>query len=339
MTHEGVFRTNTVRFALTDDGVALPVIDVTSPAFALTAGEPEVAERCRLFVEESRARQNMSAEARAQMMQALRGSRLAQALTQASGGYLSGLATYLMKLGPDHLWPDAGEVDKRIAASFPAWTARLRLQDVARLLAEGLTPQLEREPTQPLILVNIAGGPASDAINALLVVRAASPNALAHRRTVIWVLDSDHVGSSFGKRSLAALCVPGAPLDGLDLQLHHEEYDWNETAVLEARMQQAVQTGHHFAVTSEGGLFEYGSDEAIVANLSVVRRHTGPQTIVVGSVTRNDGAAVEARGETNVATKPRSLGQFAALAAAGGWRVDEALEGPFSRQVRLVAIV
>ena len=174
MTHEGEFRTNTVRFALTDDGVALPVIDVTSPAFALTAGEPEVAERCRLFVEESRARQNMSAEARAQMMQALRGSRLAQALTQASGGYLSGLATYLMKLGPDHLWPDAGEVDKRIAASFPAWTARLRLQDVARLLAEGLTPQLEREPTQPLILVNIAGGPASDAINALLVVRAAS---------------------------------------------------------------------------------------------------------------------------------------------------------------------
>src|SRR6185436_20187113 len=118
------------------------------PAFAIEASTEEIAERTRWFVEEMQVRQTMPEARRAAIANALRGSRFGTALTQASGSFLDSITTYLIKLGPDNLESLVGELDRRIAASFPVWTVRLRVQDVARLLAGGLTPTLERDPTR-----------------------------------------------------------------------------------------------------------------------------------------------------------------------------------------------
>ena len=42
------------------------------------------------------------------------------------------------------------------------------------------------------------------------------------------------------------------------------------------------------AASSEGALFEYGSDEEISANLHVLREGTPANTIIAGSLTRAD---------------------------------------------------
>jgi hypothetical protein len=325
-----------VYVALDEEGHDLPVIDITNPAFALETPE-EVAELERRFADFRNRQQQMSPEAVAAAVEMMQGSRLGRSLMQAMGGYLSGMATYRLKLGPKHLEADATEMDRQIAGSLPAWGTRLRLHQVATLAADALAPRLARAPTRPLTLVDIAGGPASGALNTLLLRRATQPEALAGRPITIDVLDGDVEGPAFGARSLAALSVPGAPLHGLDIRLARFAYDWHDTGVL-ARHLDGLG-GHVVAVSSEGGLFEYGSDAAIGANLATIRDHADAATTVVGSVTRGDGAVGDARGGNSVATIPRTLEEFRALAAGAGWVVDAVLEGPIGRQVRLTRAV
>jgi hypothetical protein len=89
-------------------------------------------------------------------------------------------------------------------------------------------------------------------------------------------------------------------------------------------------------ISSEGGLFEYGSDEEIVTNLSVLDSGTARDAVVVGTVTRA-GKPVRASLIANrVSTRPRTIEAFRALAKQGGWIVEEVMERPFSYNVRLV---
>ena len=76
----------------------------------------------------------------------------------------------------------ARPIDRRIAAALPVMAVRLRLADMATLLAEALAPTLEARPRHPLRLVNIAGGPAMDSLNALIVLRRDRPGVLDGRR-------------------------------------------------------------------------------------------------------------------------------------------------------------
>ena len=167
--------------------------------------------------------------------------------------------TYLLKLGPDNLGAAyARPIDRRIAAALPVMAVRLRLADMATLLAEALGPTLESRPRHPLRLVNIAGGPAMDSLNALLVLRRDRPGALEARRIQIDVLDPDGDGPAFGARALTALRAEGGPLHGLDIQLRHVRTDWTETVPLRdllraARIGTAVVAG-----SSEGGCSSTG---------------------------------------------------------------------------------
>src|SRR5262249_55092524 len=137
-------------------------------------------------------------------------------------------------------------------------------------------------PDAPLHLVNIAGGPALDSINALIML-ARAPATLIHRPITIHVLDAQEDGPTFGARALLALAAPGAPLHGLDVQFQHQAYDWNQTAPLARLLADLAACGAVIAASSEGGLFEYGTDDAIVANLTALARAGVP--IVAGSVT------------------------------------------------------
>ncbi len=181
---------------IAEDGLELPVIDLTHPAFALSVTPEQQRELVAQFVRQQRPFERMPEWFRKGMMRFwLRRSVLARVLGSAGGTYLSGLNTYLLKLGPDNLeGVSSFPLDKRIAASAPVVSVRLRLQDVATLIAEFLAPLLTARSAAPLYLFNIAGGPAMDSLNAILLLKRDHPETIAGRRIVIEVLDLDTAG-------------------------------------------------------------------------------------------------------------------------------------------------
>jgi hypothetical protein len=320
--------------ASTRDGVTLPVIDVTDPRFAVP---DDAASLARLFAqasaEEQRNRRLPKFIMRFLLKRAAKRSLLVRALFGGEGSFLDGITTYVMKLGADHLPPPFDSaVDKRVAASAQLKLLRLRTQQVATLLADGIGDALEAEPAVPLHLVNIAGGPAIDSMNALILLR--QRGADLKRPIVIHVLDQDDAGPFFGSNALAALTADGAPLAGLDVTFRHRHYDWNAPATLEALLRELAASGAVVAASSEGGLFEYGSDEAIVGNLAALR--AGNVRVIAGSVTSDDERRRRLVTASRFKLIPRGLQGFAPLAARAGWRVARSESAQLSEQVLLL---
>jgi hypothetical protein len=327
-----------IRYASTDAGLELPIVDVTHPAFRVDPSDAELDAMSREFIADAEKRAKIPRFAQRLMFGTLlRRSVLGRGIMGAHGTFLDGLSTYLLKLGPANLDPRwATAIDRKIAASLPALSVRLRLQDMARLLADGLTASLGARPTAPLCLVNIAGGPAIDSVNALLVLQARDPSLLSRRHTAIVVFDQDAHGPSFGARALAELRGNAGPLADLDITFERVAYDWRQTSVLTADLARRDLDQAVVAVSSEGGLFEYGLDEEIAANLATLAAATPPATFVVGSVTRLGGPAIYLHRElSRAAVRPRALETFREIAARGGWDVSIAIERPFSVNVRL----
>lgn len=323
-----------VCYAVTDDGLELPVVDVTHPAFACSLSDEKQQTLTRHFLNEQRRFAKLPSWLRAGLLRFfMRGSRIGQGLRRAEGGFLDGMTTYLFKVGPKNLGSYAVPVDRRILMSLPAISVRLRLSDMARLLADGLAPRLAANARRPLCLVNIAGGPAMDSLNALLMLAREQPQLLAGRRITLLVLDGDQQGPAFGARALAALQKSSAPLAGLDITFQHADYDWTRAADLAALLQAAHSAEALLAFSSEGGLFEYGSDDAIVSNLTALPRAN--DFFVVGSVTRDDEVIRTLKLTSTAATKPRGLPVFTALAAQAGWKVVRSIARPLSDQVVL----
>lgn len=323
-----------VCYAVTNDGLELPVVDVTHPAFACALTDEKQQALKLHFLEEQRRFAQLPRWLRAVMLRFfMRGSRIGQGLRRAEGGFLDGMTTYLFKIGPKNLGSYAVPVDRRILMSLPAISVRLRLSDMARLLADGLAPRLAKDAQRPLQFVNIAGGPAMDSLNALLLLKREQPELLAERHITLHVLDGDENGPAFGERALAALQAPGAPLSGLDVEFRHARYDWGRASELTPLLERARQDGALLVASSEGGLFEYGSDRDIVENLKALPH--GSDAFVVGSVTRDDEVIRTLKLTSTAATKPRGLPVFAALAEQAGWNITRSIARPLSDQVLL----
>jgi len=323
-------------YAFTDDGLELPVIDVTHPSLAIAPTDAELAALTDVFlgmIERMRAVTDEAEKEAGRIL--MQGSIIGRALRAGSGTFLTGVNTYLMKLGPDNLGAYAVPVDRQIAAILPLVALRMRVQDVARMQAEALAPALAASPGRPLHFINIAGGPAIDSFNALILLQRDHPGLLERRSIVIHVFDQDQAGPAFGRRALEALLAPGAKLHGLDVTFTLVSYDWRDTTRLAEELATLELEAAVWAAASEGGLFEYGDDEAIVSNLQVLRA-AGPAGTVTGSVTRDEGPAALSRDSNGVATIPRSLSAFTALAERGGWSVDQVITGPFSFNLQLV---
>src|SRR5262249_43362672 len=128
-------------FATTSEGLTLPIVDVTHPDFAIDVNESALEAMNRQFVTESASRRHLAPSIR----EALQHSMLGRSLLAASGTFLGGLPTYLLKLGPQNAGEWATPLDKTIVGSFPAFAARLRLQDMARLLADSAANVLEAD--------------------------------------------------------------------------------------------------------------------------------------------------------------------------------------------------
>jgi hypothetical protein len=212
---------------------------------------------------------------------------------------------------------------------------RLRMQQVAHLVAQGIADDLAGAPAAaPLSLINIGGGPALDSINALILLRRARPELLS-RPIAIEVLDGSPGGAFFGANALAALQADPGPLAGLDIAMRHHDYDWDRPAAMDSLVEKLVSAGAIIAASTEGALLEYGSDQAIVANLLAMRANGAGVRLVAGSVTCADEARRRMIAQTRFKLVPRGLAGFAPLAAQAGFRIAKAESALLSDQVLL----
>ncbi len=326
-----------VRYAVTDAGIELPVIDITHPAFACEVNEEYVSALIDDAVKGIELMKTMPPEVRKSIMES---SILARGWVQASGGIMTGLITYLNRLGPDHLGDGyAGPADRRIAAGLMPTSFRLRLRMVARLLADGLAGTAEKSPGAPMHLLNIGGGPSADSLNALILIRKEHPGLLEDRRIAIHVLDPDSEGPNFGARSLAVLLEHGAALQGLAITFEHVAYDWVDPSVLKTVLE-AMEGDAVAAGSTEGALFDYGSDEVIVSNLSTMREYVPEGFVMVGSVVRDnntlDPRMPRMEGAAGMPViRYLGLEALSVLAQQAGWTVDATLDSFAHHAVRL----
>jgi hypothetical protein len=324
-----------VVFATTADGLRLPVIDVTHPAFAVADDPASLAARRDAFLAWDRRNRRMPwIVTRLLMRLAARRSRLLRKILAASDNeYLDSISTYMFKLGVDNLPPGFdGPVDRKVAAAPHVALVRLRMQQIARMLAQALRAPLAGASHAPLYLVNIAGGPALDSINALIMLARAHA-ILIQRPIAIHVFDAQPDGPTFGARALLALAAPGGPLHGLEVQFQHHAYDWNDTAPLARLLGSLAARGAIIAASSEGGLFEYGIDDAVVANLTALAR--AGVAIVAGSVTSSSDVRKRMIAQTRFRLFPRGLEGFAPLAERSGYAIAESRTAVVSEQVLL----
>jgi hypothetical protein len=320
--------------AVTREGHLLPVIDVTDPRFAVPDDLESLTKLLDASAEEERRRRRIPGFiTRLMLKAAAKRSLLVRAISNPNATYLDALSTYVMKLGADNLPPPYNSpVDLRVAASPHLTLLRLRTQQVARLVADGLVAHLENNATAPLNFINIGGGPAIDSMNTLLLLNR-SQRHLLQRQIVIHVLDLDEAGPFFGANALTALKAQGAPLAGLDISFDHRRYNWDEPAALKLLVSELVAAGAVIAASSEGGLFEYGSDAAVVANLEALRPGAG---VVAGSVTSADESRRRRITVTKFKLVPRGVEGFRPLAARGGFTIAKAETAQLSDQVLLI---
>ena len=325
-----------VTCARTREGFDLPVIDVTNPRFAVPDDPERVQGLYDAFIAHERRRRYLPAFVLRWMLRMAAGkSRLVHALVDPQAGFLDGLSTYVMKLGAENLVPPYDTpVDRRVAGSPHIVLLRLRMQQVAQLVAQGIADDLAgADAAAPLALINIGGGPALDSINALILLRRDRPGLL-ERRIAIEVLDASQDGAFFGANALAALQAERGPLAGLEIAMRHHDYDWNQPAALASLVDKRIAAGAVIAASSEGALFEYGSDQAIVANLQALRAGAGAR-LVAGSVTSSDDTRRRMIATTRFKLYPRGVAGFAPLAAQAGFRIAKTQSVLLSDQVLL----
>jgi hypothetical protein len=308
-----------VCYALTADGVELPVIDITHPAFAEKASQQELAVLSEDFLHF----QKFPAFFRRFFS---RRSLVMRGMDAASGAFLGGMTTYLGKLGPTMLGRGyAGLIDRKVAGGIGSVSFRLRLQDMARLIADELAPVLAAKRERTIHLLNIGGGPAMDSLNALLLIQKEHPPWLNGRRISIHVLDLDGTGPSFGSRSVAVLLAEGAPLHGLEITFEHIVYDWSHVADLE-KIVGGINATDVLIGSSEGGLFEYGPNEIIAENLKVIRASTPADFVLVGSILRDEPIPRLLQATSKMSVRTFTLGDFSTLIGSAGWVINRTSE-------------
>jgi len=265
-----------------------------------------------------------------------RRSLLARDILRGNSDVLGGLSTYILKLGATNLVaPYNTDLDRRLAASPAIMSMRIRLQQLAHLLADGLRQDLTTRNAVPLHLVSIGGGTAIDCLNALILLRKSRPSAL-DRSVTIHVLDPDSEAPEFGTRALASLTSDGGPLNGLRVDLLHVPYSWENTPTLADLVRKLSASDSVIAASTEGALFEYADDQAVLSNLEALRSDVNSKvTLVAGTVTRADPLTREFITTSRFKLVPRGHEAFGALVREAHFAVAQVRSTLLSDQVLL----
>jgi len=312
------------------DGAALPVIDVTNPAFRINDAESNLSEwRTAIAapINSNARQQNIAPDVTA--IESM--PDLLKRMFSRSTGYLDGWATYLLKAGVENLPSIGTEIERRLLSSPNAMSLRVRLQQLSHIMAEALKNGLD---APSLRLITIGGGTAIEALNALILLKKNNGQG-ALPAIEIALLDIEDEGSDFSGAALRALQAPDGCLAGVSASITFYPYSWMEPDSFKTRLQGWAAEGGFMLASSEGALFEYGSDEVILSNLRLLRE--AGSVPVAGSVIRDDAAGQAMVERSPFTLYARGIAGIETLANATGYRVTRVTEGVATDQFLLEA--
>jgi hypothetical protein len=158
-------------------------------------------------------------------------------------------------------------------------------------------------------MINIAGGAASDTINTLFLILQEDPLLLKNRKIEIYVLDIDSFGPAFAAECISVLKSQAGQFNNLNISFRHIQYDWNNTSLLNKLLSERKEW--LLVCSSEGGIFEYCSDEVIDKTLDTLFNNSNSEIILTGSLLHdieNVDAGIIASLKISTNIKPRFLG-------------------------------
>jgi hypothetical protein len=324
-------RISGLAYACTDNGIELPVLDITHPQFLSSIDEDRLDEVSTASIQKMLAMAQMSdAQKRTYYEQLLKSHIFGPVFVSDPGAhFMSGMSTYVYKLGPNLIGgrPDR-EFDRSASMDIGGVAMRMRIRDLCRLQAGALIPQLESSPQKSLCFMNIAGGAASDSINTLILIHNENPALLRSRKIEIHVLDIDPVGPRFAFGCIEALKTQAHHFHGLDIAFHHTAHDWKDTEELIPLL--SSKRDCFVTCASEGGLFEYGTDEEIIRNLNVLYDHSPDGTRIAGTIVHETDkvhVTVPALAKaSNAGLRFLGVSGLAGLLEETGWRLERVQE-------------
>ncbi|UCG27057.1 MAG: hypothetical protein JSV24_08770, partial [Bacteroidales bacterium] len=276
-------------YAFTDNGVELPVLDITHPLFIESINEQKLGKMLKEIEKKGDERAESFDRMPAFLKNFLAKRSYIMAgflLKDTDGTFLSGMSTLIMKLGPGLIGSGRKKFFDRLGSkSCGAVMLRMRVRDICKLQTEILIPQLMKEKGTNLCFVNIAGGTASDSINTLINIHKKDSSLLRDRCIEINVLDVEEFGSNFANRCIESLKAEGGYFHDLDISFRYINYNWNNTEQLIELL--SGRGGWSVICSSEGGLFEYASDEEITQNLNILYDYTHSDMRIAGSLIRD----------------------------------------------------
>jgi hypothetical protein len=321
-------------YAYTLNGVELPVLDITHPGFV--SGIDESSLKKMLSYVEQNAEKNTEKFNRIpkfiKKYFAKHSFAMAELLqNENESSFASGISTLMMKLGPNLIGKGRRRFwDRQVTKGFGALVLRMRARDISICQSEELIPLLVKHEGKNLCFINIAGGAASDNINALILVQKENPELLRNRKIEINILDIDTYGPAFAERCIKAIKSPGNKFSGLDITMRHILYDWNNTLKLSELLSERKEWLQ--VCSSEGGLFEYCSDEVIIQNLTVLFENSSDEIIIAGTLlhdieTVDAGIKAALKISTNI--KPGFLGinGLKRIIGINKWKINSIIEG------------
>ena len=335
MTNEKYFMKNKLpglSYVFTTNGVELPVLDITHPGFISSIDENRL-KRLIPYIEKN-------AEKNAEKFNKIptfiknyfiKHSFAMAELLKNETSFATGISTLMMKLGPNLIGKGKKRFwDRSVSKGFGSLVIRMRMRDISKCQAEAIIPLLNKSPEKNLCFINIAGGSASDSINTLFLIQKEYPSLLKNRKIEINVLDIDTYGPDFAERCISALRLPGNKFSELNILFRHILYDWNNPQKLLELLSKRKEWLQ--ICSSEGGLFEYCSDDVIIQNLIVLHDNSPEDIIITGTLIHDietvDAGFVAAL-KISTSIKPRLLGinGLRNIIEKNGWMLNSTIEG------------
>ncbi len=321
-------------YAFTLNGVELPVLDITHPYFVSCTDE-KILNKLLPYVQKNAEK---NAEKFNKIPAFIKRFFIKHSFAMAElvevkdqKAFASGITTLMIKLGPKLIGKGKKRfLDRQVNKGFGSLVIRMRARDISNCQAEALMPLLIESPGKDICFINIAGGSASDNINALFLIQKENPALLKDRKIEINVLDIDTFGPAFAERSITALKAPGGRFNGLNISFRHIHYDWNNTEKLAELLSERKEWLQ--VCSSEGGLFEYCSDEVIIRNLDTLYSHSNDKTIIAGTLLQDvkeiDAGMVAAlKISTNMAPRLLGINGLKNILKDNKWKIGTIIEG------------
>jgi hypothetical protein len=276
-------------YAYTLNGVELPVLDITHPLFNASIDVAKLKEMLRKSEKTAgnTATKFINMPYYLKKFLIKRSFIMSELLQEQSDHvFLTGLSTLMLKLGPNLIGKGRKRfLDRLSSKGIGGIVLRMRVRDLCKCQAKAMISLLMRSHEKDICFINIAGGAASDSINTLFLILQENPSLLKNRKIEINILDIDTYGPAFAERCLTALKAPGARFSDLSISFRHIHYDWQSTGKLEELLTERKEWVQ--ICSSEGGLFEYASDEVIVKNLNALYNNSTEDIIFAGSLLRD----------------------------------------------------